>query len=261
MLNIPEESLFFFTVLSSALLLLFTSFFVAFIQLYRRRQMMAENQRKERERVFSEELIRSQLEIREGLMRQMSDELHDNIGQSLVVAKMQLNSMQKEADNEQITAANELIGRALQDLRNMSKTLNGEYILREGIVEALKKECNYIDSTRQIECTLEGFLDLNSLPADHAIILFRCVQEMLSNAIKHAEATKIQIHLEESDNCHCISVHDNGKGLPPNLEVTRGLGISNLHKRVELMGGALKIKSSSTLGTHISVILPIHSTY
>lgn len=256
MLNVTEESLFFIVVASSMLFLLFVSFFVAFVQLYRRKQMMADNQRKERERAFSEELIRSQLEIREGLMRQMSDELHDNIGQSLVVAKMQLNSIQKEAESQQAVAANELIGRALQDLRNMSKTLNGQYILREGIVEALKKEIAYIDSARQINCSLEGFLNMNSLPADHEIILFRCVQELLSNVIKHADASEIRIHLKETDKNLSVDVIDNGKGLPPNWEMSRGLGMDNLHKRVELMGGELKSKSSAAQGTHISIILP-----
>src|SRR5690554_5683084 len=140
MVEIREDSLVFFLLMSTTLLLLLLGFFFAFIQLYRRRQLMYKTAQKEREQEFSRELMRAQLEIREQVMRQISEELHDNIGQSLIVAKMQLGLMDREQFPEQIDAANELLSRSLQDLRSISKTLNGDYILREGVDAALKNE-------------------------------------------------------------------------------------------------------------------------
>lgn len=263
MVEVREDSLFFFLLMSTILLLVMLGFFFAFIQLYRRRQLMYKAAKKEREQEFSKELVHSQLEIREKVMRQISEELHDNIGQSLIVAKMQLGMMDRHQFPEQIDAANELLSRSLQDIRSISKTLNGDYIIREGLYTALENEVKLINTSQQLSCKIEGYFPANCFSPNIEIIVFRCIQEVLSNAIKHSKSDKINIRITDQKETIQIDISDNGKGMPESSERTDGLGMSNLIKRVKLIDGELKVHSENGQGTKISINLPwnqsIHS--
>ncbi len=256
MLNISEDSLFFIVLMSSTLLLMLLGFFFAFIQLYRRRQLLFETAQKEREQEFSKELFRSQLEIREKVMHQISEELHDNIGQTLIVAKMQLGMIDRDQFPEQIDAANELLSRSLQDLRSISKILSGDYIIREGLNSALAHEVKLINSSRQLNCSIAGSLPGNCFIPNVEVIVFRCVQEILSNAIKHSRADKIKICITDHNKRILIEISDNGKGIPMDDKQNEGLGMNNLHRRVELIDGKLKIQSENDKGTRISLYIP-----
>lgn len=255
MVEIQEDSLLFFLLMSTILLLVMLGFFFAFIQLYRRRQLMYKTAQKEREQEFAKALVHSQLEIRENVMRQISEELHDNIGQSLVVAKMQLSMMNRDQFPEQIDAANELLGRTLHDIRNMSKILNGDYVLRGGLSAAVKHELQLINSANKINCAIEGELSGNAFAPNEEIIVFRCIQEILGNAIKHANATEIFIRYSADSGSVTIEITDNGQGMPEQL-VSQGLGIGNLSRRIELLDGKLNVSSHSGGGTKISIVLP-----
>lgn len=255
MISVSEESLFFFVVMSSALLLVILGFFFAFIQLYRRRQLLFQTKQKQREQEYAEELVRTQLEIREQVMRQISEELHDNIGQSLIVAKMQLSAMKSSGLTEQLQTTDELLGRSIQDLRNISKSLNGDYILREGLVKAIQREARFVNASGQITCEVTGTIPHQYLNSNTETIVFRCVQEVLSNAIKHAQASKISIDLEETNHQLILKIKDNGIGLPKNWSTKRGLGIDNLKKRVTMISGTVDITSKQDRGTEISIKL------
>lgn len=256
MISISEESLFFFIVMSSGLLLIILGFFFAFIQLYQRRQFKFKMERQQREQEFAKELIYVQLEIREELMQKLSSEIHDNIGQSLVVAKLQLNSIIQEQNLERAGMVEELISRSISDLRNLSKTLNGEYILRAGIQDAIEKEVHLINQIKSLACTLEGEFPKNRLSPDSEIILFRCIQEILSNCIKHSGADQIAVRIVPNKHRLKLTVTDNGVGMPANWEKSKGLGIENIQKRVELLSGNVTISSPQHGGTKISIILP-----
>lgn len=256
MLNISEDSLFFFVIMSSTLLLVLLGFFFAFIQLYRRKQLLFHTAQKQREQEYSEELMRTQLEIREQVMRQISEELHDNIGQSIIVAKMQLATLDKAYNPEQVKTADELLGRSLNDLRSISKVLNGQYILRAGFYEALKNEVRFINTAQKIDCTLTGDSPEYRLSANSEILLFRCIQEILGNAIKHAEASQVEIGISENNEALSIEISDNGKGLPIHWKAQKGLGIENLKKRIRLLNGTIDFQSKEGVGTKISINLP-----
>lgn len=253
---INDNSFFFIILMSTALLLVFVGFFIAFIQFYRRRQLEFQNEQNQREQAFSEELVRSQLEIREKVMRQISDELHDNIGQSLIVAKMQLSSLNPEKSTIQVVTAHEIIGRSLKDLRSISKTLNGNYILREGLYKALENEIRVINSSNKLECVIEGNRPNFHFSAKIEVIVFRCIQEVLSNAIKHSNAKQIVLRFGETQKTVILDIRDNGEGMPKDWKNRRGLGMDNIEKRVAMIGGKFKIESVKGNGTRIKFILP-----
>lgn len=256
MLSVSEDSLFFFILMSTALLLVLLGFFFAFIQLYRRRQMIFKSEQEKREQEFNKELIRSQLEIREKVMQNISHEIHDNVGQSLIVAKMQISTLTDEQHLDQIKVVENLLTRSIRDLRGLSRTLNGDYILREGLNQALREEVEMINNSKKLVCKLNSNILPTDISANAEIIVFRCIQEILSNSIKHSEANKIEICLFPNNNKIHLEISDNGKGLPENWKQNRGLGMDSIYRRINLLNGNLNVTTATNQGTKFSAILP-----
>jgi two-component system NarL family sensor kinase len=256
MIELTSHDLFYIVLTSTALLLVLVGFFFVFIQLYRHKQLQFKSEKAHREQEFFQELMRVQLEIREDVMQKLSHEIHDNIGQSLVVAKLQMSSIIQEKSLDRAKVVEELITRSIRDLRNLSKTLNGDYILREGINRAIECEVQLINQLQSLQCTFKNSFPPHFLSPNAEIIVFRCIQEMLCNCIKHSGANHVVISTITTGNDLIISVEDNGKGMPAEWEKHKGIGMENIRKRVEMIEGNLEIADSIDGGTKISIILP-----
>ena len=255
-MNIDQGDVLFFTIMGTVLLVFMVGFFFAFVLIYRRRQLEFENERLIMEQEFSEELLRTQLELSEQVMRNISEEIHDNIGQTLTVAKLSINAMSDS--NYQALAENvkDLITRSLQDLRNLSKTLNGDYILREGVANAIAREVDVINSSGEVNCSFDGEIPPNWISPNSEIILFRCVQEALSNALKHAQATKIKVVFAKVKDMLTLEIQDNGVGFDTKEHNAQGVGMSSMAKRIGMLGGEFTIQSQIGNGTKVSIKLP-----
>ncbi len=256
-MELGDDQIINLTIAGLAMMLLLGFFFIAFFATYRKRQIEFKVQQENQKKAFSEELLRSQLEISEQVMRHISEEIHDNIGQSIIVAKMQLSLLKHPEFQPQLIAADDLLDRALRDMRSLSKTLNGQYISRQGINETLKNEINLINTSRKIKCELHGSFPPKLFDSNTEIIIFRCVQEAISNAIKYAKAEILRISISSPGQVLKIEISDDGCGLPANWKERKGLGLDNLDRRVRLIGGELKISSQKNVGTNISITLPL----
>ena len=255
-MNINEGDVLFFTLMGTILFVLMVGFFFAFVLMYRRRQLEFENERLVMEQEFSEELLRTQLELSEQVMRNISEEIHDNIGQTLTVAKLSLNAMSDDDYKEHAKNAKDLITRSLQDLRNLSKTLNGDYILREGLQNAIAREVDVINSSGELNCSFEGEIPANWLTPNSEIILFRCVQEALSNALKHAQAGRIRVVSSMMKDLLTLEIQDDGVGFEESPESTKGVGMGSMTKRIGMLGGEFAIESGKGRGTKVFIKLP-----
>ncbi len=231
-------------------------FFVVFFVLYQKRQKESLLKQAKLKEAFSVELMNTQIELKEEVFKQISQEIHDNVGQSLTFAKMQLNYIQSDGDKEKAVSAKELITRSLSDLRDLSKSLNGTYILNEGLENAIQRELNYIKRTGEMKCELRNGHFTFQLDEGVEIILFRCVQECLSNAVKYSQASEIIVTIEQIDDRLLFTIADNGVGLPEDWRENTGVGMVSLKKRVELLQGELNIDSKPQKGTKISINLP-----
>lgn len=251
-----DDDALFIVLVGTLFFMLLVGFVFAAIYLYKRRQMEYLNEQTIREQTFSEEMLRTQLELTEKIMRTISEEIHDNIGQSLTVAKLSLNAMSDSDYAKHADTAREMITRSLHDLRNLSKTLNGDYILREGIQNAVERELKLIDQLGEIECELKGHFEASNLGPDREIILYRCIQEAISNALKHAEAKKIWVSADHTDGKLIVVIFDDGIGFKLSESVDKGVGMASMKKRIELIGGEIQIKSKPTDGTMIEITIP-----
>lgn len=255
-MNISPNDLVFYILVGTILFVLMVGFFFTFVIMYQRRQLEFKNERIRMERVFAEELLRTQLELSEQVMRNISEEIHDNIGQTLTVAKLGLNSMVDSENNAQVENVKGLITRSLKDLRSLSKTLSGDFIIREGIQNAISREVEILNSTGKLICEYTGDIPSSWFHPNSEIILFRCIQEALSNTLKHADAERITLIVSVKGNMLTLNIDDDGVGFDQNKDINKGLGMSSMEKRVGIIGGEFKITSSPGKGTNVSIQIP-----
>jgi two-component system, NarL family, sensor kinase len=208
---------------------------------------------------FQQELLQTQIEIQEQTLKNISQEIHDNIGQVLIMAKLNLNTMVVNQTNEaKITSTKDLVAKAIGDLRNLSRSLLGEKITEIGLIAAIENELKVLEISGQFKTTLYIEGDVFHLDAQREIILFRIVQEAVNNAVKHANASQISIDLKYSASSFALLIADNGKGFEMNQlkSLETGIGLKNMRNRTELVGGRFTIESTSDRGTTVQVHIP-----
>jgi len=206
------------------------------------------------------ELYNNQQKVQEQTLNHVSQEIHDNVGQLLSLVRMQLNQVaEKEGtENQLITDAQENIGRAMRDLRDMARGMSSDRIRLLGLFGSVEQEAQRIQRSGSCEVVTqcEGVVQ----PIDHQkeLILFRVIQESLQNVFKHAGASRINIYFNYQPHLLQIEVQDNGKGFIPDKEHRRsGLGLMNMQHRVQLTGGELLLDSKEGEGTKVIISVPM----
>ncbi|MEY3398045.1 MAG: hypothetical protein RL220_639 [Bacteroidota bacterium] len=244
MLN-TEADIYLVPITVASLLLVVAVSIFGFFALYRRKQQLFARDKENLSREFQNMLLRSQIEISEQTMQNISQEIHDNIGQRLTLAAMQLNN----PEQARIKSSRELINEALRDLRSISKNLSGKSILENGLELAIEREVSLINSGG-ISCEFTCHGDSGPLSEQEEVVLFRCVQEALHNALRHSGATRIIVNMIQNSQDLSVSVSDNGRGFPPE-KIHSGQGLSNMGDRMKILGGVLDISNDN--GTTVNL--------
>ncbi|MCE3281980.1 MAG: sensor histidine kinase [Chitinophagaceae bacterium] len=209
---------------------------------------------KERERMkaqFQRTLLETQLEVQEQTMREISQEIHDNIGQVLSLVNLNLKTL-STFDEDKIHKTSDLVHKAINDLRNLSKSLNPENISKQGIIQVLRNELDQLEGSGKFSTSLD-VQDEMELPAGKLIILYRMIQEVISNIIRHSGASEISVKIDRN----MLVIADNGKGFN-NGTPSNGLGLQNLKQRAAAIGAELNIETAPHKGT--IVIFNIHES-
>jgi two-component system NarL family sensor kinase len=208
------------------------------------------------------ELYKTKLEIREQISQEIAREIHDNVGQSISLAKMVLTTLDKEENyeaKESISEISELLKIALDDLRHMSRTLNSEIIKKGGLKKSIEMQIGYLQRGGKINTQLNVNGEHIILDETKEVFLFRIVQEAVNNIIRHANATVINISLNYSNNALKLKIEDNGKGFNLSEQISgRGhiCGIYNMQNRAKQIGAEIYIDSKIGIGTTIIVTTP-----
>ena len=239
---LPEERniLIVLTVLISLIVTFLIILFVVFQK--RKNKMLIEKE--ETQKRFEKEIAETQIEIREETLRNISWELHDNIGQLLTLAKIQLQHV--SLDN--IHEVSETISKALQETRSLSKLINPEFINNIAFEEALRLELERFNRLKYIETRLKIEGEIKVINQKHSIVLFRMLQEFFSNTIKHSKATKLIVALKYSKKKLSIVAKDNGVGFNMRKVLKKGIGIKNIKTRAHLINAKVKLKTEIDKG-------------
>jgi two-component system, NarL family, sensor kinase len=242
------------------LFLVLAAIILLFLFLYQRRKFVQKQQVAEMELQFREQSLKAQLEIQEQTFVAISQEIHDNVGQILSLAKVQINVMNESErmDKGMLEDIRENIGKAMSDLRDLARSLSSDRIQSRGLQETLAQEVDRINKTGLIraEMTVEG--SPREIEPGKKLILFRTIQESIQNCIRHADATNISILLRFERDRIRVSVRDNGKGFDTDAVLQRGsgLGLNNIRTRMQLTGGSSVVESTLLLGTNVHLSIP-----
>ena len=212
---------------------------------------------------FEQELLKTQLEIQEQTLKNISQEIHDNIGQVLSLAKLHLATFEigaPEMMKQKVDGSKELITKAIQDLRSLSKSLDTDAISAIGLYQAAKNELENIEKAgfHQTHLVLDGAL--YKLEANVELILFRVFQEVLNNIIKHAAAKNITVQFNYQSQSLTLKISDDGTGFDltwvnENSSNQFGLGLKNMHNRAKIVNADFLMESRIGEGTTVTITL------
>ena len=233
-------------------------FVVVFFIAFQRRKNKFLIERYEASEKFNREIEKSKLEIQEQTFKNIAWELHDNVGQLLSVVNIQLNMLIHRVPkdfHEPISETKGVVKEAVHEIRSLSKSLNTDVILKNGIVTSLSMELERFNKLKFLKAKFEVEGEEVQLKNADEIIIFRILQEFFSNVIKHAKAKKLFVLLNYKQNCLEIHANDDGVGFDSDLK-TDGSGMETMKSRAELLNADFSVTSSPGKGTSLFLNYP-----
>jgi two-component system, NarL family, sensor kinase len=245
-------------------LLIVATGIIMLVLIYQKKQVQYLNEKEQLKVAFDKEILATQLEIQEQTFKNISQEVHDNIGQVLSLVKLNIYTMNTNEPaplQVKIDASKELITKAIQDLRDLSKSLNTDYVTELGLARSIEYELEMIrnNGSYSIQYDCEG--DMYRLEPKRELVLFRIVQEALHNIIRHARASSIAVDIFYKPALFSLKIADNGIGfdagqLDTNDYAGYGLGIRNMYNRAKLINADFRLTSTLDKGTSIFLTTP-----
>ena len=235
------------------LALLLVGVIITMTVLYRRKQFQ-----------HQQELLNARLEIQENIFKNLSEEIHDNIGQELSVLKLTLSviAVKKEEEAEKfISESKGMVNHIITSISDLSKSLHTDRIIKIGIIEAVKFELEKIEKTNLFK-TFFSYADVEfQINPGNEIFLFRIIQEVINNIIKHSRAQNIHADLIYKENGIIFTFTDDGIGFDVKEAMqrpssNRGIGLTSMVNRAKLIGGQLSIISQPGKGTKTVIEIP-----
>jgi two-component system, NarL family, sensor kinase len=213
---------------------------------------------------FSEQLLKSRLEIQEQTLQHVSRELHDNIGQMASLIKINLNTIQLQQPaiaETKLENTKVLTRQLITDLKLLSTSLNTDKISRLGLMRALQNEADNLERTGVFKAEFIQHNDVPAITDEKTIILFRMAQEIINNSLKHAEASEIIIQVQYEKNQFTLMITDNGQGFDVNEKIADlsdgGNGLINLRQRAKVIHAHLAFNSAPGKGTETIISMAL----
>jgi|LakMenEpi03Aug12_release.lakeMendotaPanAssembly.Ray.scaffolds.fasta_scaffold02379_21 signal transduction histidine kinase len=252
------------------LLLALIVFFLGYQNLRRKKKIAEQEQliqNQKLENILQEQELNEIDKLIEGQEKErikIANELHDNMGSMLATIKLNFENLKLrkdriEPEDEQLfDKTDSLLEEAYQKVRSIAHTQNAGVIGNEGLVPALFNIANKITIPGKLSVQVIPFGLNERLENSLELAIFRMIQELLTNAVKHAQATEITISLTQHENNLNIIIEDNGKGFnPKNRNKNEGMGLTHIEKKTEQLGGNFSIDSTEGRGTSILIDLPL----
>ena len=231
-------------------------------------QRQAERDRAEREIRNSREQLRNLSahlqSVREEERTRMAREIHDELGQGLTALKMDVSWLNRRLLEEdatfknKLTSMEEVIDRTIETVQKLSGELRPGMLDDLGLAAAIEWQAEEFQNRTGIDCEVSLSSEETALNRDQSTTMFRIFQETLTNVIRHARATKVEVRLREQNGKIVLEVADNGRGITQaEISDAKSFGLIGMRERVEFIDGEVTIVGSPGQGTKITVTLPL----
>jgi len=228
--------------------------------LYRREQKF--QRETERQKRFTEQLIESQEQER----RRIANELHDSLGQQILVIKNRAELAQLQVDDrkELLEQLKEITGSAVQSIENVRSISHGlrpVHLEKFGLTESLENLCDQVMQSSSIDWSYQIDKVDDIFEERKVINFYRIVQEGITNILRHSEATEASVFVRRSDEVVNVKLWDNGKGINKQTQkMSNGLGFLGMNERSGTLGGHLDVQSEPGNGTTITLTIPLQKS-
>ncbi|SFH00866.1 sensor histidine kinase [Pontibacter chinhatensis] len=240
---------------------------IVFVVLYQRRMLQHQEQLRELQSVKQQQLLEATLHAQEEERRRVARDLHDEVGAMLALVRLNLHQMvsntecKDEKMQEGARHMKQQLDEVLNSVRRISHDLMPVVLEKMGLAQALDALRRNLAASGFINLTVSYNDKTKRLKPKHELLLYRMVQELLNNTIKHAQATQISIELRFSPSETVLLYKDNGVGfdmatVQQEQVPSGGLGIMSLQSRAALMDGSIEIVSAPGTGTSASITIP-----
>ncbi|WJJ95673.1 sensor histidine kinase [Algibacter luteus] len=241
-------------------LIIITSLVIVFFVVFQKRKNKLLQERIKQQQAFEAEIIQAQTEAQEQTLKNIGWELHDNVGQLLSFASMQLSILKMQVSDdvkEKFKDTTDALSNGLKEVRSLSRTLNNDVILNIGFEKSITNELDRLKKMKFTSAELRIIGDkVEFNDRKHEIIIFRILQEFLSNSVKYSEAKNIGITLDYKPEKIIITATDDGKGFDIN-EIEQGSGLINMKSRAQLIKAILDISSKPGNGVNLTLDYPL----
>ena len=247
------------TIVFNFLFLLFVAAIISYVWQYKKKKRAHAYAITMQQNEHSKELIALQLEMQEKTMQEIGQEIHDNVGQKLTLASLYLQNLTYENKNqpieESIESITAIINDSLADLRQLSKTLTDNGIATKPLTALLQWECIKVLKLKKCSFTFDTAVQNCEMSYLVKSILLRITQEFIQNSLKHSQCNTIGVDLSCASNCITLQLSDDGHGFDTTRSDQKGIGLHNMKKRTESIGGQFLLESNET-GTNVTINLP-----
>ncbi|WP_304144464.1 sensor histidine kinase [Mesoflavibacter zeaxanthinifaciens] len=241
-------------------LIAITSLVILFFIVFQKRKNKLLIDKIKQKQAFEKELSNAQTEIQEQTLKNIGWELHDNVGQLLAAASMQLNILKTKLDNDDVLNsfkdASDTVKESLKEVRMLSRSLNNEVILNIGFEKSISNELDRLKKMKFASAELNVKGDIVEFEnKKHEIIIFRILQEFFSNTVKYSEAKNLSVILDYQENHLKIIAKDDGVGFDMTT-VNKGAGLLNMQSRAELINMEYQLISQPGDGVTLELLYP-----
>lgn len=253
---------------STSVVLLLAAVLVDIIVLFRKRKVIAQQQIELRENKIDELIMKKEVESMNSLLkgqnterRRISQELHDRLGSILFTAKLYHSNLETKVKaehnnhDEGFEKLTDLLDDAVQEVRRISHDLYAGSLTNFDYSTALRQLITAIEESDSLKIELTAEEDVNNLNEEIQYELYAITQELLSNTLKHAKASKVEIELRTEGEL-IFHYHDNGNGFDSEGSFS-GIGLKNIKNRVNKFDGKLTVESTPRKGTFYFITIPL----
>ncbi|MDZ4808590.1 MAG: tetratricopeptide repeat protein [Bacteroidota bacterium] len=200
--------------------------------------------------------LQSMINGQETERTRIAKDLHDGLGGLFSTVKMHLSTLQHDVPelkgNQLFGKSYELVDNASVEVRRIAHNMMPEVLIKLGLADGLNDMCNNISSGKLLKVTFQAYGMDKRLNASTEIMLYRIIQELLNNIIKHSQATEVLVQFNRNDNRLHVNVEDNGRGFNTlEADGNNHAGLETVQSRVDYLDGKLSIESQQGLGTTI----------
>ena len=257
MAELSQTEVIYFVIIGTVGMLSLTVGIAVFIAVYQKKMLQEQEKRRKIEMEYQQKMIQSQIESQEKERKRIAADLHDSIGSLLWAAKLNIaflgRSVQLSEDlKESYAETMDILDQSIESVKRISWELTPEAFHHSGLSSSIKELCLRLNGKGQrLEWKEEG--EVVFWRDSRALMVFRIIQELVNNAVKHAHATTIWVEVTWKPDHLIISVTDDGVGFILDDKIKKGVGWWNIRNRADKINATVRISDAVQKGSSIEV--------